>query len=174
MSMLERDHHHSFFRHPPKSAGICCWSNPDCFLVFCIFFPAFSLSQAFFVDWLFLQAIDVLLSAGMSTPALRDIAREGVDIQRTAYSGVASSALVQSHRFNRWGSPLNRRVPGAVDVVFPRSFTQKWGVQEIICRFQPPNLDAKATKHCWDTFTHGIILGNCRLVISSLWAFGRW
>lgn len=42
------------------------------------------------------KAIDVLLSAGMSTPALRDIAREGVDIQRTAYSGVASSALVKT------------------------------------------------------------------------------
>lgn len=39
-------------------------------------------------------AIDVLLSAGMSTPALRDIAREGVDIQRTAYSGVASSVVL--------------------------------------------------------------------------------
>lgn len=39
-------------------------------------------------------AIHVLLTAGMSTPSLRDIARAGVDIERTAYSGIASSVVI--------------------------------------------------------------------------------
>ena len=39
-------------------------------------------------------AIQVLLTAGMSTPALRDIAREGVDIENAAYSEITAVVTV--------------------------------------------------------------------------------
>lgn len=39
-------------------------------------------------------AIHVLLTAGMSTPALRYVAQAGVDIELAAYSEIAAAAVL--------------------------------------------------------------------------------